>query len=62
MIDYLNTMTQPNFLKTKSYGQSPTNTDITVKYYVGGGIESNVSKGTIKQITIKLNMKMILHH
>ena len=40
-----------NFLKTKSYGQSPTNTDITVKYYVGGGIESNVSKGTIKQIT-----------
>lgn len=40
-----------NFLKTKSYGQSPTNTDITVKYYVGGGIESNVGKGTIKQIT-----------
>ena len=44
-------MTGFNFLKTKSYGQSPTNTDITVKYYVGGGIESNVSKGTIKQIT-----------
>ena len=40
-----------NFLKTKSYGQSPTNTTITVKYYVGGGVESNVGKGDIKQIT-----------
>ena len=40
-----------NFLKTKSYGTSPTNTDITVKYYVGGGIDANVGKGTVKQIT-----------
>ena len=40
-----------NFLKTKSYGQSPTNTTVTVKYFVGGGIQSNVKKGDVKQIT-----------
>tara|TARA_Y100000994_G_scaffold249303_1_gene260252 strand:+ start:447 stop:2474 length:2028 start_codon:yes stop_codon:yes gene_type:complete len=40
-----------NFLKTKSYGQSPTNTTVSVKYFVGGGINSNVKKGDIKQIT-----------
>ena len=43
-----------NFLKTKSYGQSPTNTTVTVKYFVGGGIESNVKKGDIKQITNRI--------
>jgi hypothetical protein len=40
-----------NFLKTKTYGTSPSNTTITVKYYVGGGIESNVSRGTLTKIT-----------
>ena len=50
--DRLNEYYDPaNFLKTKSYGQSPTNTTVTVKYFVGGGIESNVKKGDIKQIT-----------
>ena len=50
--DRLNEYYDPaNFLKTKSYGQSPTNTTITVKYFVGGGISSNVKKGDIKQIT-----------
>ena len=39
-----------NFLKTKTYGQSPSNTTMTVKYLVGGGVESNVKKGTITQI------------
>jgi hypothetical protein len=39
-----------NFLKTKTYGSSPTNTTLTVKYLVGGGVESNVKKGTITQI------------
>jgi len=39
------------FLKTKSYGQSPSNTDITVKYYVGGGVESNVPTGDLVRIT-----------
>jgi len=39
-----------NFLKTKTYGTSPSNTTITVKYLVGGGVESNVKKGTITQL------------
>lgn len=39
-----------NFLKTKTYGTSPSNTTITVKYLVGGGVESNVGKGTLTQI------------
>jgi hypothetical protein len=38
------------FLKTKSYGQSPSNTEITVKYYVGGGVESNVPSGDLVRI------------
>jgi hypothetical protein len=40
-----------NFLKTKTYGTSPSNTTITVKYYVGGGIESNVARATLTKIT-----------
>ena len=43
-------MTQLTFLKTKTYGTSPSNTTMTVKYLVGGGVESNVKKGTITQI------------
>ena len=39
-----------NFLKTKTYGSSPSNTTITVKYLVGGGVESNVKKGTLTQL------------
>ena len=39
-----------NFLKTKTYGTSPTNTTITVKYLVGGGVESNVGKGQLVRV------------
>lgn len=39
-----------NFLKTKTYGSSPSNTTMTVRYLVGGGVESNVKKGTITQL------------
>ena len=39
-----------NFLKTKSYGSSPSNTTITVKYFVGGGIDSNIPKNTLISI------------
>jgi hypothetical protein len=39
-----------NFLKTKTYGTSPANTSITVKYLIGGGIESNVQTGTLIRI------------
>jgi hypothetical protein len=40
-----------NFLKTKTYGTSPSNTTITVKYFVGGGVSSNVAQGKITKIT-----------
>ena len=39
-----------NFLKTKTYGSSPSNTTLTVKYLAGGGVSSNVVKGTITNI------------
>jgi len=40
-----------NFLKTKAYGISPSNTTITVKYYIGGGVASNVEANEITKIT-----------
>lgn len=39
-----------NFLKTKTYGTSPSNTTITVKYYTGGGVKANVSSGQLTKI------------
>ena len=39
-----------NFLKTKTYGTSPSNTTMTVKYYTGGGISSNVAAGELTRI------------
>ena len=39
-----------NFLMTKAYGQVPSNTTLTVKYVVGGGINSNVNANTITGI------------
>ncbi len=38
-----------NFLKTRSLGLSPHNTTLTVRYRVGGGIETNVPARTIRQ-------------
>ena len=40
-----------NFLKTKTYGQAPANTTITVNYLIGGGISSNVSQGDLTTIS-----------
>ena len=40
-----------NFMYTKSYGLAPSNTTLTVVYTIGGGIESNVSAGVLKNIT-----------
>jgi hypothetical protein len=40
-----------NFLKTKTYGTSPANTTITVKYWTGGGVESNVPMNSITKIS-----------
>jgi hypothetical protein len=39
-----------NFLKTKTYGTSPSNTTITVTYYVGGGVKSNINSGELTKI------------
>jgi len=39
-----------NFLKTKSYGQAPSSTTITVSYLVGGGISSNTPIGDLTRI------------
>ena len=38
-----------NFLYTKSYGQVPSNTTLTVTYVVGGGLSSNVNSNTITE-------------
>lgn len=40
-----------NFLSTTTYGQAPANTTLTVKYLVGGGIESNVASNDLTTIT-----------
>jgi hypothetical protein len=39
-----------NFLKTKTYGTSPANTTIYVKYLIGGGVVSNVPANSITTI------------
>jgi hypothetical protein len=40
-----------NFLKTKAYGISPSNTTITIKYYIGGGVASNIEADQLTKIT-----------
>jgi hypothetical protein len=39
-----------NFLKTKTYGTSPSNTTITVKYLIGGGVSANIGVGELVRI------------
>ena len=39
-----------NFLFTRTYGQAPANTTLTVTYTVGNGISDNVVSGTIINI------------
>jgi hypothetical protein len=36
-----------NFLSTKAYGLAPSNTTLTIKYLVGGGVAANVPANTI---------------
>ena len=38
-----------NFLYTRAYGQVPSNTTLTVKYIVGGGLGANVGSNTITE-------------
>ncbi len=39
-----------NFLYTKTYGLAPNNTDITIYYTTGGGIQDNVPSETITRV------------
>ena len=39
-----------NFLMTSTYGQAPANTTLTIRYLIGGGVESNVSSGELTNI------------
>ena len=49
---FLNKAFDPsNFLRTKAFGQAPSNTTLTIKYSYGGGIDDNVSSGDITELT-----------
>jgi hypothetical protein len=49
---YLDTAFDPaNFLATRTYGQVPSNTILTIKYSYGGGVTSNVAQGSIVNIS-----------
>ena len=51
-IDKLDLAFDPtNFLFTRTYGQAPSNTTLTVRYLKGGGINSNVPANTITTIS-----------
>jgi len=57
-IDFSQNIDPANFLFTKTYGQIPHNTTMTVQYYHGGGAESNVGKDDLTEIlemTVDLN-------
>jgi hypothetical protein len=40
-----------NFLFTGTYGISPANTTLTVRYLTGGGLESNIPANTLNNVT-----------
>jgi hypothetical protein len=49
-----------NFLFTNTYGISPSNTTLTVRYLTGGGVESNIDANTITTFENKLsNLKFL---
>jgi len=39
-----------NFIFTNTYGTAPSNTTLTVNYYVGGGVNSNTGQNTLTSI------------
>jgi hypothetical protein len=50
-INKLNVAYDPsNFLYTNTYGLSPSNTVLNVRYLVGGGVESNVPSSTLNKV------------
>jgi hypothetical protein len=49
-----------NFLKTNTFGVAPVSKTLTVKYLVGGGVESNVNTGDLTNIiTIEYNEDLL---
>jgi hypothetical protein len=42
-----------NFIFTDSYGISPSNTTLTVRYLTGGGVQSNIQSNLINQLQSK---------
>ena len=49
--DKLTTAFSPtNFIFTNTYGVAPTNTNLTVRYYTGGGVSSNVLSNTVTDL------------
>lgn len=49
-INFSQNIDPTNFLFTKTYGQIPHNTTLTVQYYYGGGMETNVSANDLAVI------------
>ena len=39
-----------NFIFTNTYGVSPSNTTLTIRYYTGGGVQSNVLANTVTNL------------
>jgi hypothetical protein len=57
-INFSQNIDPTNFLFTKTYGQIPHNTTLTVQYYYGGGAETNVVKDNltvIDEMTVDFN-------
>ena len=47
-----------NFIFTNTYGISPSNTTLTIRYYTGGGVEANIPSNNITSLntsTIRFN-------
>ena len=50
---YLNTAFDPsNFLKTKAYGQAPSNTQLTIRYRYGGGVNHNIMANSLRNVQV----------
>jgi hypothetical protein len=49
--DKLTTAYSPtNFIFTNTYGVAPTNTTLTIRFYTGGGVSSNVLSNTVNNL------------
>tara|TARA_B100000902_G_scaffold323493_1_gene317298 strand:+ start:6282 stop:8288 length:2007 start_codon:yes stop_codon:yes gene_type:complete len=59
--DFLNTnsaLDPANFLETAVYGVAPSNTTLTIKYSIGGGVDDNVPSNSIsslRSLTAEIN-------